>query len=127
MKEPVWIEASDVYAFHNEMIARFGGLPGVRDEGLLLSALNRPKNRFAYENPTKFQLAVDYAVGIARNHPFLDGNKRAAFVAAAMFLEINGFVFRAPEEEVVVYTRGLAAGEIEAEDYAAWLERSCSV
>jgi len=126
MTEPVWIDASDVHAFHLEMIARFGGIAGVRDENLLDSALSRPLHRFAYEQPTLFELATDYAVGIVKNHPFLDGNKRAGFMAAALFLEVNGRRFDAPEEEVVVYTLGLAAGEIGLADYAAWLERSCT-
>ncbi len=125
MKEPIWIDAEDVYAFHLEMLALFGGLSGVRDEGLLLSALSRPKNRFAYEAPSLFELAADYALGLVKNHPFLDGNKRVGFMAAALFLEVNGLSFGAPEEEAVVYTRALAAGEIGANEYAAWLNVSC--
>lgn len=125
MKEPVWVDAADVYSFQLEMLAAFGGLAGLRDEGLLHSALSRPKNLFAYEKPTLFELAAEYALGIVKNHPFLDGNKRAGFMAAALFLEANGLRFSAPEEEVVLQTLALAAGEIDQAEYAAWLKASC--
>lgn len=125
MKEPVWVDAADVYSFQLEMLAAFGGLAGVRDEGLLQSALSRPLNLFAYGSPTLFELAAEYALGIVKNHPFLDGNKRAGFMAAALFLEANGLRFSAPEEEVVIQTLALAAGEIDQTDYAVWLKASC--
>lgn len=126
MNEPVWIELADCLAFHAEMLERFGGLDGVRDEGLLESALGRPKNIFAYGEASLFVMAAAYAAGIVKNHPFLDGNKRSGFVAAALFLEVNGLKFRASEEEVVERTLALAAGEIEAAEYAVWLEQSCA-
>lgn len=125
MKEPVWIDPADCHAFHGEMLQRFGGLDGVRDTGLLESALDRPKNRNAYGTPSLFELAASYAAGIVRNHPFLDGNKRSGFMAAALFLEVNGCDFQASEEEVVECTLALAAGAISEADYAAWLEQSC--
>lgn len=125
MKEPIWVDVSDGYAFHEEMLAMFGGLSGLRDEGLLRSALNRPQSLFQYKTPSLFEMAAAYAQGVVKNHPFLDGNKRCGFVAAALFLEINGLKFTAPEEEVVAYTRSLAAGEIGADEYAAWLKKSC--
>lgn len=125
MKEPVWIDATDVYSFQLEMLAAFGGLAGVRGEGLLLSALGRPQNLFAYGKPTPFELAAEYALGIVKNHPFLDGNKRAGFMAAALFLEANGLRFSALEEEVVIQTLALAAGEITQKEYAVWLKASC--
>lgn len=125
MKEPVWIDAADCHAFHGEMLERFGGLEGVRDEGLLESALNRPRHLFSYGKPSLFELAASYATGIVKNHPFLDGNKRSGFMAAALFLEINGHSFRASEEEVVERTLALAAGAIAGAEYAAWLEKSC--
>ncbi len=125
MNAPVWINAADIHAFHLEMLSMFGGLDGVRDEGLLHSALSRPQHTFTYESPSFFELAADYAVGIIKNHPFLDGNKRAGFMAAALFLEVNGFRFSASEEEVVINTLALAAGEIDRNQYAAWLEASC--
>ena len=125
MKEPVWIDAVDVNAFHLEMLAMFGGLAGTRDEGLLNSALSRPQHFFAYESPSLFELAADYAFGIVKNHPFLDGNKRVGFMTAALFLEVNGLRFEAPEEEVVWQTLALAVGEIGRSKYAVWLKASC--
>ena len=128
MNEPIWIEATDVHAFHLEMLAMFGGLAGVRDEGLLDSSLNRPQHLFAYEETELFDLAAAYAyaLGIVKNHPFLDGNKRAGFMAATLFLEVNGLRFEASEEEVVLQTLALAAGEIDQTAYAAWLKASCA-
>jgi death on curing protein len=125
MKEPVWVDLADALSFHEEMLARFGGLPGVRDEGLLESALHRPRQLFGYGQPDLFELAAAYASGIVRNHPFLDGNKRAGFMAAALFLEINGLSFQAPEEDVVLHTLGLAARQIDEAAYARWLKASC--
>ena len=126
MKTPIWIDATDVHAFHQGMLAMFGGLAGVRDEGLLDSALNRPQHLFAYEKTELFDLAAAYALGIIKNHPFLDGNKRAGFMTAALFLEVNGLRFGAPEEEVVLQTLALAAGEIDQAAYASWLKASCT-
>ena len=125
MKEPIWINIADVHAFHLEMLSMFGGLSGVRDEGLLDSALGRPRHLYAYGTPSLFELAAEYAIGIVKNHPFLDGNKRAGFMAAYIFLEANGVEFLASEEQVVIHTRALAAGEIDGEEYAKWLETSC--
>ena len=125
MNEPNWVTREECVAIHGELVARFGGLNGIRDEGLLDSALNRPQQAFHYGNPDLFSLAALYAEGIVKNHPFLDGNKRSGFVAAAVFLESNGLSFAAPEEEAVLQTLSLAAGESTAADYAAWLGRSC--
>ena len=121
MKEPVWLTREVVLAIQEELLGRFGGLPGVRDEGLLDSAVNRPRQLFAYGEPDLFALAAAVADGIVRNHPFLDGNKRAGFMAAALFLEANGWSFWATEEDVVVRTLALAAGAIGAAEYARWL------
>jgi death-on-curing protein len=121
MSEPVWVEEEDCLSFHDKLLARFGGASGLRDRGLLLSALARPKHLFAYEQPTMFELAAAYAHGIVKNHPFLDGNKRSGFLAATLFLESNGFRFTAPEESAVLKTLQLAAGDISAADFAAWL------
>ena len=121
MNEPVWIDVADVLSFHEVMLARFGGLPGVRDAALLDSAVNRPRQLFAYGAPDLFALAAAVAEGIVRNHPFLDGNKRAGFMAAALFLEVNGWSFQAVEEDVVVRTLALAAGAIGGAEYARWL------
>jgi death-on-curing protein len=124
MNEPVWITREDCLAYHESLLERFGGLSGIREESLLDSALNRPKHLFAYEKPSIFQMAASYAHGIVKNHPFLDGNKRAGFIAAALFIEINGYRIQAPEEEAVLETLALAAGETSEEAYATWLERT---
>jgi death-on-curing protein len=126
VKEPRWISLKVIYAMHEELLARFGGLSGVRDEGLLDSALGRPHNLFAYGEPTLFELAAEYAVGIVKNHPFLDGNKRTGFMAAYVFLMANGMIFSAEEELVVAQTQGLAASEISTAEYATWLESACT-
>jgi death-on-curing protein len=126
VKEPVWIDAADVHAFHLEMLSMFGGLAGVRDQGLLDSALGRARQLYAYGSPSLFELAAEYAIGIVKNHPFLDGNKRAGFMAAAVFLEVNGLHFGASEEQVVLNTLGLAASEISGAEYAIWLESVCT-
>ncbi len=125
MKDPVWINATDCLTFHSIALERFGGIPGVRDEGLLDSALNRPRQLCIYGKPSLFEMAAALASGIVKNHPFFDGNKRTGFIAAALFLESNGLTFSAPEEEVVLKTLGLAAGEISESEYAAWLKASC--
>lgn len=126
MNEPDWVSREECLAMHQKLLDRFGGLEGIRDEGLLESALNnnKPRHQSAYGNPTVFELAASYAFGIVKNHPFLDGNKRAGFVAAALFLETNGFRFQAPEEEAVLETLALAAGESTESAYAAWLEKN---
>ncbi len=123
MKEPVWVTGEVVLATQEELVSRFGGLPGVRDEGLLDSALHRPQQSFHYGKPTIFDLAADYAEGIIRNHPFCDGNKRVGFIAAYIFLGANGWEVVASEEEVALQTLALAAGAIQAKNYARWLKR----
>jgi death-on-curing protein len=126
MKPRIWIERPDCLAVHEMMLSQYGGLAGVRDAGLLESALARPLQLDAYEKPTVPQLAAAYATGIVRNHPFLDGNKRTGFVLAAMFLELNGFQFTASEEDVVTHTLALAAGELDEASYAAFLAENSS-
>lgn len=121
MSEPVWVEEEDCLSFHEKLLARFGGASGLRDRGLLLSALARPKHLFAYEQPSMFNLAAAYAHGIVKNHPFFDGNKRSGFLAAALFLESNGFRFTATEESATLKTLQLAAGDITLDEFAAWL------
>jgi death on curing protein len=122
MKEPVWLNRTDGLAIHDMMLAQHGGLAGVRDEGLLESALAKPQNLSAYGSPSLPDLAASYAAGIIDNHPFLDGNKRTGFLVAATFLELNGLVFGASEESVVQKTLMLAAGELQEAGYAAWLK-----
>ncbi|MFM8364869.1 MAG: type II toxin-antitoxin system death-on-curing family toxin [Verrucomicrobiota bacterium] len=124
MNEPNWVNREECLAMHEKLLDRFGGLRGVRDEGLLDSALNKPHHQFHYGSPSIFELAAAYALGIVKNHPFLDGNKRAGFVTAALFIETNGYRFQAPEEEAVLETLALAAGESSEAAYAAWLEKN---
>lgn len=124
MKEPNWVDREVLLAIQSELLNRFGGLAGIRDEGLLDSAINKPKNLFAYGKPSAFELAASYATGLVKNHPFLDGNKRIGFMAAYVFLGANGWSLEATEEEAVIETLALAAGESSEGDYAAWLERN---
>jgi death on curing protein len=124
VKEPLWLDRQDCLAIHEMMLAQHGGLGGVRDEGLLESALAKPRNLFAYAKPTLAELGASYASGIIHNHPFLDGNKRTGFLLSATFLETNGLVFTAPEESVVERTLALAAGKLNEAGYAAWLKAS---
>ncbi len=121
MNEPRWLTGPVVLAIHARNLARFGGAGGLRDESLLDSALARPRNLHAYETGDLFALAAAYAAGLVRNHPFVDGNKRTAFVAAALFLRTNGFRLLAPEAEAVVMTLTLASGELPEAGFAAWL------
>ena len=122
MKEPVWVLREVVIALHEQSLAHFGGSAGVRDAGLLESALGRPPNLLNYGRPTRFELAASYAGGIVKNHPFIDGNKRAGFVVAVTFLELNGFRFEADEADAAVRTLALAVGEMTEVAYATWLE-----
>lgn len=124
MKDPLWLTKEMILSIQSRLLARFGGLAGLRDEGLLESALNRPQQLFNYESPDIFDLAATYAHGVVKNHPFLDGNKRAGFMAAYVFLKANGFQLKATEESAIQQTLALAAGEIGADEYAAWLRAS---
>lgn len=124
MKKRIWIERQDALAIHDLVLARHGGEPGLRDVGLLESALARPRHAMAYGKPTLAQLAAAYAAGIIRNHPFHDGNKRTGFLVAATFLEVNGKTFMATEESVVIKTVALAARKISEPAYARWLEEN---
>ena len=123
MNEPVWVTEEDCLSFNDKLLARFGGASGVRDKGLLLSALARPQHVFAYEKPSLFDLAAAYAHGIVKNHPFIDGNKRSGFLAAALFLEANGMRFTGDERDAVIQTLALAAGESTLQDFSTWLQR----
>ncbi|MDQ3220004.1 MAG: type II toxin-antitoxin system death-on-curing family toxin [Acidobacteriota bacterium] len=116
-----WIAYNSVLAMHKRQIAEHGGTNGLRDEGLLLSALARPENLEAYgENVDLAALAASYAFGIAKNHPFLDGNKRTALVVAVTFLNLNGYDFDASSEETYTMFLGLAEGSISEDDLAVW-------
>jgi death-on-curing protein len=121
VNEPVWLTSELVKAIHGHQLRTFGGPPGIRDEGALGSALGRPRNRWAYEEADLAALAAAYAFGIARNHPFVDGNKRAALLALVTFLGLNDIDFVADEAEAVVMILGLAAGEIDEDGLARWI------
>jgi death-on-curing protein len=123
---PVWIEKRVVLAYHDMQLAEHGGATGVRDEGLLESALARPQNIAAYADdvPTLYRLAAAYAFGIARNHPFVDGNKRTALVVAIAFLERNGVAFAASQQEAYLTFYDLAAGKLTEEELTAWFEKN---
>ena len=125
MKVPEWVRRETVLTLHDQLLAEFGGASGVRDPGLLDSALARPQNLLAYGKPSVFDLAASYAAGFVKNHPFVDGNKRIAFTVAVLFLELNRQRFAAPEAEAVVKTLALAAGAIGESAYAKWLETNC--
>ena len=121
----VWIERAIVLAIHNEQLAEHGGLTGIRDEGLLESALARPLNLAAYHTPDCADLAAAYGFGIARNHPFMDGNKRTAFVVIELFLAMNRYELVAEDVDCVLTMFALAAGELDEPALAAWVrERS---
>jgi len=122
MKEPVWVLPEIVIAVHQMLLAEHGGAIGVRDETLLDSALNRPRQRFEYaDNPSIFDLAASYCYGLVNNHPFVDGNKRIALAVAGIFLEINGYSLNASESETVVVIENLAAGKLTEEVLSQWL------
>jgi death-on-curing protein len=122
MSGPFWIDKQALLLLHNESIAEHGGLLGLRDEGLLDSALARPLNLLAYTPDTDVAaLAASYGAGLARNHPFADGNKRAAFLAVGLFLAINGWRLVATPVEATQIMLGVASGELEEEVFAAWI------
>ena len=122
---PVWVIREVVIAVHKMLLAEHGGLPGIRDHALLDSALTRPQQRFAYDNKTSiFDLAAAYSYGLVRNHAFNDGNKRVALTIAAIFLELNGYSFDAPEAETAIVFEQLAAGEISEAALAHWFKNT---
>ncbi len=111
---------------HDMLLAEHGGLSGVRDQGLLKSALAKPQQLHRYKPESSlYELATAYSFGLAKNHPFVDGNKRIAFTISAVFLELNGKELNAPEAEVVVFYEGLAGGKVSEEALAKWLEDNC--
>jgi len=121
VQEPVWVSKRAVLALHSEQLAEHGGSDGMRDESLLDSALAKPQNVFAYDrDATIFRLAASYALGIARNHAFIDGNKRTSLVVSILFLNRNGWDVEAPKEEVYDSFLGLAAGRVAEDELAEW-------
>ena len=119
----VWVDTAVLLAVHEEQLAEHGGAAGIRDKGLLQSALARPQNLAAYGAPDAFMLAAAYGFGLARNHPFIDGNKRTAFVAVELFLALNGCALSAPDADCVLTMLSLAAGELDEAAFAEWLRR----
>lgn len=125
MTPPRWLDKRDLLILHAESLAEHGGAEGLRDEGLLDSALARPQNLLAYGGPDIFLMAAAYAFGIAKNHPFVDGNKRAAFLAAGVFLELNGWRLEAEQDVATAAMLDLASGALDEDGFAAWLRDGC--
>lgn len=124
MKDPIWVLDEVVHAVHTMLLAEHGGGNGVRDKSLLDSALARPKQKFTYEpEASVFVLAAAYSFGIAKNHPFIDGNKRTAFTIGSLFLEINGYKLEASEPDAAIIFESLAANEIGEDALARWFEK----
>jgi death-on-curing protein len=121
MNEPIWLDVEILIDLHAEQLALFGGPDGIRDQGMLEAALGRPINKFTYGEGDLAALAAAYAFGIARNHPFVDGNKRAAFGALIVFLGLNGIDFLVPPESATAIILSLAAGEVDEEGLTRWI------
>jgi len=119
----VWIEPNVIWAVHEEQLAEHGGASGVRDAGLLESALARPRNLVSYGQPDAADLAAAYGFGLARNHPFIDGNKRTAFVAVELFLALNGWSLTVDDANCVLTMLSLAAGELSEAGFANWVRK----
>jgi death on curing protein len=121
----VWLNRQALELLHSESIAEHGGAEGLRDEGLFESALARPQNLHAYERVTSLsRLAASYAFGLAKNHAFVDGNKRIAFIAAALFLRLNGMKLVAGQTEAALTFFSLASGAMSEEEFAAWIRKN---
>jgi death-on-curing protein len=125
VNEPIWIEHEEARVIHQMQLAEHGGATGIRDQGLSESAMDRPRNLFAYSDPpaTLFRLAASYAFGVAKNHAFVDGNKRTALVVCLSFLRQNGIVLVASQEDRYLTFYGLAAGDLSESELASWLEQ----
>lgn len=122
VSEPIWLTRRIVQAVHERQIREHGGRDGVRDEGLIASALARPQNRWGYSQDVDLpELAAAYGFGLTKNHGFIDGNKRVGYMAMYVFLGINGLDIEAPEEEVVILMTGVASGELGEDELAEWL------
>ncbi len=119
----IWIDAAVLYAVHEEQLTEHGGGAGVRDAGLFESALARPQNLALDEKPDAADLAASYGYGVSRNHPFIDGNKRTAFVALELFLDLNGFDLVADDAGCVMTMLAVAAGEMDEAAFAEWIRR----
>lgn len=119
--EPRWVSEAVALALHDRQLAEHGGPAGLRDAGMLASALARPLNQWLYGEDDRYALAAAYAFGIARNHPFTDGNKRTAWVMARLFLRKNGLALAYTEREAIATVLALAAGELSEDELADWL------
>ena len=119
----VWVSKEALVLLHDESLSEHGGRAGLRDAGLLDSALNRPLNLLAYSEPDFADLAASYAVGLAKNHAFVDGNKRAAFLAVGLFLYLNGYRLRATQADATLTMLAVASGDITEAAFAAWLRQ----
>jgi death-on-curing protein len=126
MTRPTWLPEWLVYEVHEDQIAEHGGAAGVRDAGLLDSALARPLNAFAYGVEDIFDLAALYAAGVVKNHPFVDGNKRTGFILSELFLNANGWSLDAADDDVIASVLLFAGGEWDEQNYAAWLRENAS-
>jgi death on curing protein len=124
MTEPRWLELAEVIAAHELQLVRFGGPAGIRDQSVLESALGRPINKFHYEQADLAEFAAAYAFGLARNHAFVDGNKRAAFVAMVLFLRLNGVAFNPDKAEALVIMQDLAGGQVDESGLTRWIRDS---
>jgi death-on-curing protein len=128
MSEFIWLEEHEVLRFHDRLLVLHGGATGVRDQGLLKSALARPKQHAAYgEDHDVILLAAVYTAGIVKNHPFVDGNKRTGFLVGILFLELNGYLFHASQEDAASAVISLASGEATESDYANFLRANSRI
>ncbi|HPX89705.1 MAG TPA: type II toxin-antitoxin system death-on-curing family toxin [Methylophilaceae bacterium] len=124
MTQWVWLNNAVILAVHDEQLAEHGGISGIRDEGMFLSAMSRAQNLAAYGSPDYAELAAAYGVGLAKNHPFLDGNKRTAFVAMELFLMLNAYELKANDVNCTLTMLAVAAGEMDEAAFAAWVREN---
>jgi death-on-curing protein len=123
MRQPTWVPVEAVHIIHDRQIARHGGASGLRDQGLLQNAMQRPVNKWQYQNADIFECAAAYAYGIAKAHAYADGNKRTTFVTSATFLRLNGWHFVTEPAAGLAFVEGLASDEVSEEEFKNWLER----
>ena len=123
----IWLDNAVLMAVHDEQLAEHGGIAGVRDEGMFISAMQRAQNLAAYGAPDFAELAAAYGVGLAKNHPFLDGNKRTAFVATELFLLLNGYQLGASDADCILTMLGVVAGELDEAAFASWVRKNAEI